>query len=307
MRRGVRAPIWLLLLAACFHAAAVADHSVFSPPLPSYADSDTVQRGRADAATSCLPTFAAVEERYRALERIFVLDLHSMAQPEGPGSIFRRQLHMLTESVQAGRAMFVQRSAPGACEAANASHCRFDPSRYLGGESGFSWRWSRRTQRAAFSAMSGRGVVESHLYIDFAGGGYVFPEDDTRFSAERLSFKDLLAHPSVVDKPWVTLHFAHPPGTAAAASSLPWGSDEANEPWEAVLGHGQPQNYSPCYAAVFSAPSRTLQAKLLPHLRRLDAARAAGGAVVGIHLRSLYADYAADMPWIRETLPRVSK
>lgn len=37
MRRGVRAPLWALLLAACFHAAAVADHSVFSPPLTSYA------------------------------------------------------------------------------------------------------------------------------------------------------------------------------------------------------------------------------------------------------------------------------
>jgi hypothetical protein len=301
MRSGVRAPLFVLLLAAYFHAAAVADHSVFSPPLAAYAASDTVQRAQADAAVSCLPTFAAVEERYRALERVFVLDFHSMAQPEGPGSIFRRQLHVLTETVHAERAMFVQRNAPGACASANASHCHFDPSRYLAGESGFSWRWSSRTQRAVSAVMARRGAVESHLYVDFVGNGYVFPEDSVRFSAEQLNFTALLAHPSVVAKPWVTLHFARPPG-AADASFLPWGSYEAGEPWEAVLGHGEPRNYSQCYAAAFSSPSRTLQAKLLPHLRRMDAARAAGGAVVGIHLRSLYADFVADMPWIRETL-----
>ena len=292
--------LWVLLASSSLHAAAVADpqHSVFAPPLAAYAASDTVQRARADAA-SCLPTFAALEARYRTLEQVFVLDFSSLAQPEGPGSVFRRQLHLLTEASLAGRALFVQRNAPGACSAADASLCRFDPSRYLGGEGGFSWRWSSRAQRAVGAAMTRLGASESHLYVDPKRAGYVFPDDGARVDGE-VSFAALLASPHVATRPWVTLHFAHPPHSGPSATV--WGSDQANEPWQAVLGHEQPQNYTKCHAAAFSAPSRALQAKLLPFLRRADAARAAGGAMVGLHVRTLYADFAADMPWSREAL-----
>ena len=233
---------------------------MFSPPLAAYAASESVQHALADAAALCLPTFATVEERYRSLERVFVIDYNSMAQSEGPGSVFRRQLHLLTKASNAGRALFVQRNAPGACSAADASLCRFDPSRSLGGESGFSWRGSSRTQRAVAAAMSRAGAKEAHLYVDPGRPGYVFLDGGERLQSEGVSFTDLLAHPSVAAKPWVTLHFAYPPGSSGPA--VVWASDQANEPWEAVLGHSQPKNYSQCYAAAFSAPSRALQAKL---------------------------------------------
>lgn len=47
-----------------------------------------------------------------------------------------------------------------------------------------------------------------------------------------------------------------------------------------------------CIHAIFLAAAPPLQTALLPALASLDAARAAGGRVIGLHLRSGYADVA---------------
>lgn len=51
-----------------------------------------------------------------------------------------------------------------------------------------------------------------------------------------------------------------------------------------------------CVAQLFGAPSRALQAPLLPLLRRLDAARAAGGRVAFVHARTYAVDAKMTAP-----------
>ena len=210
---------------------------------------------------------------------------------------------LLATAISQGRAGFSSRNAPNC--GPHPLRCRFNPALYFCGRSGFSWDWSAATAGVVRAAMASRGHVESVFII--ANDSVAIVNNAT---GERLEGKytlaSFLAHPSVAHLPWVSLHL--PPEPEVHATNRLWLTADAERApgdlWDFMVG-GRPTNDawgntraslggdSFCWTSAFMAATPMLQRELLPHLRRLDAVRAAGGGAVGVHVRSGYADFSS--------------
>ena len=223
---------------------------------------------------------------------------------------------LLATAISQGRAGFSSRNAPNC--GPHPLRCRFNPALYFCGRSGFSWDWSAATAGVVRAAMASRGHVESVFII--ANDSVAIVNNAT---GERLEGKytlaSFLAHPSVAHLPWVSLHL--PPEPEVHATNRLWLTADAERApgdlWDFMVG-GRPTNDawgntraslggdSFCWTSAFMAATPMLQRELLPHLRRLDAVRAAGGGAVGVHVRSGYADFSSSGGTLKQAAKNLS-
>ena len=223
----------------------------------------------------------------------------------GLGNMLGYFTMILGTAVLHGRAGFSSRNAPDC--GPYPLRCRFNPALYFCGREGFSWDWNAATAGVVRAAMASHGHVESVFVIANDTAAIVNNGTGQRLEG-KFTLASFLAHPSVAHLPWVSLHL--PPEPEIYTTNQVWqtadaerapgdlwefmvGGRPANEAWgktRASLGAGG-DNF--CLTSTFVAATPMLQRELLPHLRRLDAVRAAGGGAVGVHVRSGFADFAA--------------
>lgn len=174
---------------------------------------------------------------------------------------------------------------------------------YLGTSFHVSWRWSEDVA----ARLRARGLAETVVTASNSTLGYQLA--DGPLLAGGLTLLALLDHAELKPRAW--LRIAVPIGAASAAANALWhASGLAGSWWDGALSGrrlneelaqrlgrdypscaaGRPRE---CLDAAFLAPLPAFQRTLLPHLGRLDAARAGGGAAVALHVRSGYADHVS--------------
>ena len=191
------------------------------------------------------------------------------------------------------------------------------PGDYVGTQFGASagggahWRWDERLG----ARMRERGLAETVLELSGESLGFVLRGAGGGGGAAvagGLTVLQLLEDPAVRDQPWVRLVL--PDSVTGSASNALWkASGLAGGWWDGLISgrrlsadvEARLENRFPdcprglpraCLEATFLAPVPAFQRTLLPYVSRADAARAGGGVVVGLHLRSGYADHAASGP-----------
>jgi hypothetical protein len=224
----------------------------------------------------------------------------------GLGNSLEHYLIPLVAGVLSDRASFQQRNAAG-CD--RGSSCavidvgEFTGAAFDAGCDVTDWRWSE----ALAGELRGRGVVETVLEFDDAQVGFVEVATGLHIPGA-LDMLALLSHPDVASKPWVRIDIgdSNRRGAAdklwqAAIHRPVWTgffTDLLNEAVNARLSNGtsaQCDVYTRrrCLAGIYLRPRPEFQAVLMPHVARLDAARAGGGIAIGMHVRTQYADHAA--------------
>jgi len=300
MTRGSRTALLLALLPR------LCSGGIFFDSLPDFAASATVRRQQERREAACSgadDTARLLPPLYTKLEKVFVFDWAGI-ELNGLGNVLPCFAAILATSVLNDRAVFSHRDATN-CTATGQHACRFAPSAYFGGVGGFSWAWeeAEATVTAAFGL---RGEPEHLFYLSGEGKeGFVEPATGL-FVPGRLGLPAFLQHPAVARLPWVRLVLTTPSGTSGYTAWPPVqgakndsfytlvrfeGADPSSHARLATLAAARGINLNCLRAAFFGTPTPRLQARLLPPLSRLDAARRGGGAVVGIHVRSGYSDY----------------
>lgn len=288
--RPLAACLTLLLLPYHLGSAAAPTYS----SQPAFRASPSAKLSETHA--TCATRWAALAAPYRNLTQVLVVDWHSLGF-RGLGDMFHTELRALRAGVASGRATFAARNLPGVCHPPSPA-CRFDASVFLGAVSdgatgeGLAWEWSSATERAVELAQTALGQpstpVVFHLTHRAQSAGFVRHDTGATLPGPLAGFAAVLAHPLVRDLPYVRLVVSLVDGPVYDSV------EELDEDlWGALTGPPPGELADPCADAFFMFPRRRLQRLLLPPLARLDSARAAGGAVVGLHVRTGYADLAS--------------
>ena len=207
----------------------------------------------------------------------------------GLGNMLKPFLLPLAAGILSDRASYSIRNKAG-CESSGS--CVMDPGNYVGTADGRSW--SVTTEEHA-QMLAIHGAQEYVVHFSDAGVHLHCPNG----TVEALQLPDLftaLAHPSIADAAWVRFVKPQTDKECQGCSSADyWGllTDHA------LLNALQPRflkaNKSAlsCLFAWLLFPLPGFQTTLGPYLQRLQGAHKSGGAVVAIHLRTGYADYAS--------------
>ena len=280
--------------------------------LPAFAQSATVVGERDAFEAMCVtacgwgPALAAQLAHYRDLDRVFVMDWHG-AGMNGIGNSLMHFMHPLSAGALADRASFSKRNAPECADSQGG--CRMDPGAYVGTHRGAVWTWTEKFE----TSLRSRGVEEATLRFDNTSLGFVLQRAGQKALQipGALDVLSLLLHEAVAPLPWVRFEWLHAPGEADAVNAVWKASATGGDPWGRGVATGKlledAMEASPamqqraqqctdarrCLFASFLHPRPEFQETLLPYLMRMDVARASGGAVVAVQVRSGYADYAA--------------
>lgn len=225
----------------------------------------------------------------------------------GLGNSLEHYVVPLVTGVLSDRAPFQQRNAAGCDRGASCAVIdvgEFTGAAFDGGGDVTDWRWSE----ALAEELRGRGVVETVLELDDAQAGFVETATGLRIPGA-LDMLALLSHPDVASKPWVRIDIGDSKRRGAAdalwqaAIHKPvWTgfvTERLNDAVNARLSNGTSAQCDAhtrrrCIGGTYLRPRPAFQAVLMPHVARLDAARAGGGIAIGVHVRTQYADHAAD-------------
>ena len=217
---------------------------------------------------------------------------------------FTRQV--LTACLLSDRACFSQRDNADCPQGADCVHV--DPGLYLGTWGSMSWRLTDAVRQARDS----RDVVKLDLHFSTAFAGFEDPSQKLAVNGP-LDVLTLLQHPAVREASWVTLNAPSLNGQHDVNALWRNASEvKINGWWDGCIAAGpidhaveaavaQQVTACPvykarqCLARFFQQPTPALQSALVPHVARLDAARAAGGAEVCVHVRSGYADHVTSL------------
>jgi len=250
---------------------------LFRDSVPAYTQSRTVQAEQMSRLQRCgEPPFASL---YASLDRVLVFDWKQMGLT-GLGNALQFFTAILATGANAGRATFHQRNALG-CN----TDCSSSPGEYFHGAAGFDWEWSPELASNVSHTLALRGIPEvryetsSRGFLDVRSGA-LFPISD---------LYTFLRHPAIQRTPFLVVAF----NDSAHETNWFWPTlmDGAvrGPGWDAVV---REQRTTPhCLTSAFLEASPRLQRLLLPRLARFDSVRAAGGRVVGIHVRSYFADH----------------
>ena len=307
----------LLLLSLLFPAAHVyagqTENGATSPwgvayvSTQQFARSYTVQREVNATLEGCsrgVASPANVSRLYGALDRVLVVDLNGY-ELNGLGNTLGYYLRFLVTAAAFSRAGFVQRN-PQECKTRGTSVCRMHPGRYLaalgaeGAAGGYTWDWDETARYAVANVMAQHGDVEYVFDID--DHGWWCDETGERLEGPR-TIPALLREPGVQSKRWITVRLPSPTALHRVASADAWSTHTGG--LFAHLFDGGPSqkdfdrlfednNFGnqACARAAFMHAAPALQTALSIPLARLDAVRKAAGRVVGLHVRSGYADWA---------------
>ena len=292
----------LLLTCAPLHHSAAAEPSfaAFATVSAAHASWENLcATSQCDAVSHALAVLEASQQNETGAP-LFLLDWTGWAG-SGLGDVLSRYyLRPLAACALSGRACYVRRN-PASCGRSSEA-CFFHPGDYLGTRSGAEWRWTAEREAALRSA----GVTETVLTLraDFSAfdgpDGLVLPSSN---------IATLLRHPRIINLPWLTVR-AEPEGLRSGSALDTMSGWSLPEEIIRQLAALQPAACDAplalrCLEAAFTEPLPKLQAALEPHLAALDASLAAGGASVGLHLRSGYSDYATrpDDLFIDEPVP----
>ena len=250
---------------------------------------------------------------YGSLRRVFVFDLNGLTL-NGLGNTLPIFTNALTTGAADRRAPFIHRHGPLCASDGRAPtppdprHCRMQPGRYLGAlgarglAGGFYWDWNTETRGRVAAVMAAAGEEEHVFLMD--GTGWAHERTGARLPAV-TPFPHLLALPEVARLAWITFRLAPPGAWDALAPEPAWRLPHMDGFFHVMLAGPLAQAAlanltnarggldGPCMSAPWMHATPLLQAALAEPIARVNAARRSGGALVGIHVRSGFADFVA--------------
>jgi hypothetical protein len=248
----------------------------------NFYESPTVKKEVAAVEKSCgKDVLYGPEALYSSLDRVLLFRWNGLVL-NGPGNTLGDFTRILATGAHFERATFSERNVAFCGEDGHRA-CASSPGTYfaVAGPKQLTWEWTPEVAKA---------VKERHeTMVEFSTEEQGFLRQDTGAVLPVMSLVDLLKQAQ--DVPFVVVSFKEE--TSWAFDYLVEGRHR-NEAWIAYIQMDQQKIPERCSYAPFLAASPYLQRLVLPSLTRVDSVKAAGGGVVGIHVRSGYADHTPD-------------